>query len=107
MRLIARSFFTLLPVLCAQGQEAQSSFGPARTREAAALGKLPTPLEVAVADIVNYHRHRLPLPRGDEDVMLQLRFGNASASASGAAHCCVPSRRSHATRARCTTYAFS
>ncbi|MFO1078591.1 MAG: VWA domain-containing protein [Planctomycetota bacterium] len=37
---------------------------------------LPTPIEVAVADIVNYHRHRLPLPRADEDVMPNLRFGN-------------------------------
>lgn len=74
MRLITCSLLTLLPALFAQ--DGQSSFGHARTREAAALGRLPTALEVAVADIVNYHRHRLPLPRGDDDVMLQLRFGN-------------------------------
>lgn len=57
-------------------QEGGSTFGLARTRELAELGMLPTPLEVAVADIVNYHRHRLPLPRGDEEVMPSLRFGN-------------------------------
>lgn len=74
MRPFVCSILTLLPALGAQ--DAQSSFGHARTREAAALGKLPTPLEVAVADIVNYHRHRLPLPRDEREMMLQLRLGN-------------------------------
>lgn len=71
MRQILVSSLSLLSSLLAQ--DAGSSFGHARTREAAALGKLPTPLEVAVADIVNYHRHRLPLPRADESVMLDVR----------------------------------
>ncbi len=71
----------LVPLPTLAAQESQSSFGHARTREAARLGKLPTALEVAVADIVNYHRHRLPLPRGDEGVMLQLRYGNDEVAA--------------------------
>ncbi|MCA8954258.1 MAG: VWA domain-containing protein [Planctomycetes bacterium] len=66
----------LLSFSAVSAQEAMPSFGHSRTREAAALGVLPTPLEVAVADIVNYHRHRLPLPHGDNDVMAELRFGN-------------------------------
>ncbi|MCA8975051.1 MAG: VWA domain-containing protein [Planctomycetes bacterium] len=71
-------FLILAPALLAQ--ESQSSFGHARTREAAALGRLPLPIEVAVADIVNYHRHRLPLPRDDRGMMLELRFGNTEAA---------------------------
>lgn len=74
----------LAPVACAisliaatalTAQDAASTFGHARTRHAAALGRLPTPLEVAVADIVNYHRHRLPIPRGGQAVALDLRAG--------------------------------
>ncbi|MCR9246663.1 MAG: VWA domain-containing protein [bacterium] len=71
---------TTLPFPTVVGQDAGSSFGHARTREAAALGKLPTPLEVAVADIVNYHHHRLPLPRNEQSVMLQVRCGNVEAA---------------------------
>jgi len=74
---------TLATLTALTAQDAGSSFGMARTRAAAELGRLPTPLEVAVPDIVNYHRHRLPLPRGDDEVMLQLRFGNGGASPGG------------------------
>lgn len=61
-----------LPALPAQ--DAGSSFGHARTREMAELGRLPTPRDVAVADIVNYHHHNLPLPRAGEPLGLDLRF---------------------------------
>jgi len=64
-------------------QAAASSYGHARTREAAALGRLPTPLEVAVADIVNYHRHVLPAPRAGQAVALDLRTGAATARPGG------------------------
>lgn len=64
-------------------QDGQSSFGLARTRELAELGVLPRALEVAVADIVNYHRHRLPLPTSDRGVQLDLRAGNAQVTAGG------------------------
>jgi len=84
MRPLFRSLIVLLPVLglvpSAAAQAGGPSFGHARTREAAELGRLPTPLEVAVADIANYHRHRLPLPRDDQEVMLQLRCGSAEAA---------------------------
>ncbi|MBK8096877.1 MAG: VWA domain-containing protein [Planctomycetes bacterium] len=68
---------TLLPLApTLPAQDGGSTFGHARTRELAELGRLPTPLDVAVADVVNYHRHRLPLPRGDDEVFVQLRYGN-------------------------------
>ena len=34
------------------------------------------PDEVAVEEFVNYHRHRLPLPRAGQGVALDVRFGN-------------------------------
>lgn len=59
----------------AAAQQAASDFGHARTRELAELGVLPTPLEVAVADLVNFHRHRIALPRAGEVVAMDLRGG--------------------------------
>ncbi|HEX6813837.1 MAG TPA: VWA domain-containing protein [Planctomycetota bacterium] len=61
-------------------QEAMPNFGHARARELAELGRLPTTHDVVVRDIVNYHRHRLPLPRADEDVSLDLRFDRSFAT---------------------------
>ncbi|HLQ37801.1 MAG TPA: VWA domain-containing protein, partial [Planctomycetota bacterium] len=66
-------------------QDGASSFGDARTRELAELGRLPTPADVVVADIVNYHRHRLPLPRAGDLVALDLRFGAATIGPHGEA----------------------
>jgi uncharacterized protein YegL len=62
-------------------QEAVSTFGHARARELAALGVLPSPRDVVVRDLVNYHRHRLPLPKVGEDVALDLRFDRPAAAA--------------------------
>jgi uncharacterized protein YegL len=73
-----RALSIVLPLLLAPwlgAQQAAPSAGHARTRELAELGRLPTPIDVAVADIVNYHRHRLPLPRAGESVAMDLRFG--------------------------------
>jgi uncharacterized protein YegL len=78
----------LLPLLlapCLAAQSVSPSAGHARTRELAELGKLPTPLDVAVADIVNYHRHRLPLPRAGEPVAMDVRFGGEAAVPGGEA----------------------
>jgi len=58
----------------AAAQESGSTFGQARTRELAELGRLPTARDVVVRDFVNYHRHRLPLPKGNADVALDVRW---------------------------------
>lgn len=71
------------PVLPAQ--QGSSTFGYARTRGMADLGILPRPIEVAVADIVNYHRHWLPLPRAGEAVALDVRFGAERVATCGKA----------------------
>src|SRR5262249_52383596 len=78
----------LLPLLLAPSlatQEGHSQFGHARTRELAELGVLPTPLEVAVADIVDSPRPRLPLPRAGEAVAMDVRFGGATVAPGGEA----------------------
>lgn len=65
----------------AAAQAATPTFGHARARELAELGRLPTARDIVVCDIVNYHRHRLPLPRADQDVALDLRFDRSFAGA--------------------------
>lgn len=75
----------LLLSTVAPPQEGVSSFGHARTRALAELGRLPAPADVAVADIVNYHRHRLPLPAAGDAVMLEARFGGTGLDRSGRA----------------------
>ncbi len=62
-------------------QDGGSTFGHARARELAELGRLPTARDIVVRDIVNYHRHRLPLPRASQDVALDLRFDRSFARA--------------------------
>ncbi|MGE0142259.1 MAG: VWA domain-containing protein [Planctomycetota bacterium] len=66
-------------------QDAGSTYGHARTRALANLGKLPTPRDVAIADIINFHRHRLPMPRAGEAVALDLRFGAVGVDRDGEA----------------------
>lgn len=70
---LAVSLSLLLAAAGPRAQQAGSSFGHARTRELAELGKLPTARDVVVRDLVNYHRHRLPLPKDGEDVALDVR----------------------------------
>lgn len=67
----------------AHAQDAGSTYGHARTRALAELGRLPTPPDVAVADLVNFHRHQLPLPHAGEPVALDLRFGSSAVDADG------------------------
>jgi len=72
------SVLLLLPALAAQ--EGGSTFGHARARELAELGRLPTARDIVVRDLVNYHRHRLPLPKAGEPVALDLRFDRAASA---------------------------
>ncbi len=58
-----------LLLLCASAagaQDAGSTFGHARARELAELGRLPAARDIVVRDLINYHRHRLPLPKAGE-----------------------------------------
>jgi Ca-activated chloride channel homolog len=66
-------------------QEGGSTFGHARTRAMAGLGRLPSPVEVAVADLVNFHRHRLAMPQTGAAVAFDLRVGAAGFDARGTA----------------------
>jgi hypothetical protein len=51
-----------------------STRGKAYTKRLANLGLLPAPGGVVVKDIVNYHRHRIPLPRVGEELAVDLRW---------------------------------
>lgn len=63
----------------ASAQEGQSTFGHARARELAELGRLPTAREIVVRDLIDYHRHRLPLPAADQPVAIDVRFDRTRA----------------------------
>lgn len=69
----------LLLTAAISAQAAQSTFGHARARELAALGKLPTSRDIIVRDIVNYHRHVLPLPTANQAVALDVRSDRGGA----------------------------
>jgi Ca-activated chloride channel family protein len=79
----------------AAGQESASSASVARSRAITTANILASgsstgygtsryepvrtfmpPDEVAVEEFVNYHRHRLPMPRAGEAVAMDVRFGN-------------------------------
>lgn len=60
----------------ALGQESASSAAASRTRYLADLGLIPASREVAVEEIVNYHRHQIGRPKAGEAVNLDLRWGN-------------------------------
>lgn len=70
-------FVLLLAAGAAAQSPAVSTYGHARARALAELGKLPAPADIVVADIVNYHRHRLPLPRAGDAVGLDVRLDRA------------------------------
>ncbi len=75
-------FSSSLPILLlaatAAAQDAGSTFGHARARELAELGRLPAARDVVVRDLVNYHRHRLPLPNAQQDVAFDVRFDRSA-----------------------------
>lgn len=72
---------SLLLAGATSAQAGESTFGHARARELAALGHLPSARDVVVRDLVNYHRHRLPLPTARAAVALDVRFDRADARA--------------------------
>jgi hypothetical protein len=66
----------------ASAQEGVSSASASRTRYLAEAGLLPPANEVAVEEFVNYYRHRLTMPRADENVAMDTRWGNNAVSTS-------------------------
>jgi len=60
----------------------QTGTGP---RHLARLGHLPDPRDIVIEDIVNYHRHQLPMPRAGESVALDLRWGAPHIAPHGSA----------------------
>lgn len=72
--------FAVLLAGIANAQSADSSFGHARARELAELGRLPSARDIVVRHLVNYHRHRLPLPHAGQDVALDVRFDRGTAA---------------------------
>lgn len=78
LALAALAIFLAAPLAA---QAAVSQFGMARSRELAELGLLPNSRDVVVRDLLNYHRHRLPLPTAGQDVALELRFERTACAA--------------------------
>ena len=76
--IFALAVFALASVALAQ--EGASSAAASRTRYLAELGSIPASREVAVEEIVNYHRHQIGRPKAGEAVNLDVRWGNDAAS---------------------------
>src|SRR4051812_27508093 len=66
-------------------QEGASSAAASRTRYLAETGVLPSSREVAVEEMVNYHRHQIGRPKAGEAVSLDVRWGNNQAQAGSEA----------------------
>ena len=89
MMLATRSFKILVGVvLCVSlctapdvsAQDGASSASASRTRYLSSLGQVPRPVEFRLEEIINYHRHRIPLPKSGQAVALDLRWGNSRVS---------------------------
>jgi Mg-chelatase subunit ChlD len=81
LSLQGRTIFFFLFLLLGTGasawaQEGVSSASASRTRYLAETGLLPASSEVAVEEFVNYYRHRLAVPKSDEAVAMDVRWGN-------------------------------
>jgi Ca-activated chloride channel family protein len=63
-------------------QEGVSSASASRSRYLAESGVVPPPSEVAVEEFVNYYRHRLAVPKVDEAVAMDVRWGNNAISSA-------------------------
>lgn len=73
----------LVALTTANAQDGSSTAGHARARHLAEMRRLPTRTDVVIEDIVNYHRHALPMPRAGEAVALDVRFGMERARPGG------------------------
>ena len=76
----------VLLLLCAltataSAQEGASSAAAARARYLAGADSIPKSREIAVEEFVNYHRHRIGLPKAGESVALDVRWGSDEVSA--------------------------
>lgn len=69
------TLFVLSSVTVAQ-QEGASSAAAARARYLAETGLVPPSREIAVEEIINYHRHQIGRPRAGEAVAMDVRWGN-------------------------------
>lgn len=85
------AFFTLSVIFSSQifAQESTSSASVSRSRAIAGNANpnsyrrtetFVAPDEVAVEEFINYHRHRLPLPKVGQAVALDMRWGNDKVS---------------------------
>jgi Mg-chelatase subunit ChlD len=77
--LLVLTFLCALPAVSAQ--EGTSTASAARTRYLAGADSIPKAREIAVEEFVNYHRHRIGLPKSGESVALDVRWGNDQAPA--------------------------
>jgi Mg-chelatase subunit ChlD len=66
----------------APAQEGASSAAASRTRYLAETGLIPSSREIAVEELVNYHRHQIGRPRAGVAVNLDVRWGNDQVSGS-------------------------
>lgn len=77
-------FLMLVVTGAALGQQAgTSTASAARTRYLSETGLVPASREVDVDEFINYHRHKIGLPKSGEAVALDLRWGNDQASGAG------------------------
>jgi len=51
------------------------------------------PEEIAVEEFVNYHKHRLPLPKSGQAVAMDTRWGNARSRVHSVRPCCKSASR--------------
>ncbi len=76
-------FLTFALTDIALAQAGVSSAAASRTRYLSELGVIPASREVAVEEIINYHRHQIGRPKSGEAVALDVRWGNDRAFGSG------------------------
>jgi uncharacterized protein YegL len=72
----------------AYGQNGVSSASVSRARSEADrpvgpnMAVPPAPDAIVVEEIINYHRHRLPLPKSGQGIRMDVRWGNETAAAA-------------------------
>jgi Ca-activated chloride channel family protein len=64
----------------ALAQEGASSAAASRTRYLAESGLVPPSREIAVEEIINYHRHQIGRPKASDAVLMDVRWGNEKVS---------------------------